>query len=70
MINNTIHKLLRFSSTPHNFTAEQLNMAFGDTPTALTPDLTPEQWQNIFSFICVFVLVGIGGVRSNGPSIS
>ena len=61
MINNTIHKLLRFSNTARNITAEELNMAFGDLNTA--PDFTPEQWRNIFSFICVFVLVATIGYK-------
>jgi len=36
-------------------------MAFGDLNTA--PDFTPEQWRNIFSFICVFVLVATIGYK-------
>lgn len=61
IINNTIHKLLRFSNTPRNITAEQLNMAFGDLNTG--PDFTPEQWRTIFSFVCVFVLVATIGYK-------
>ncbi len=61
MINNTIHKLLRFSNIPRNITTEELNMAFGDLNTA--PDFTPEQWRTIFSSVCVFVLVATIGYK-------
>ncbi len=44
-------------------TAEQLNIALGDPNTQPIPNFTSQEWHNIFSFVCVFVLVTIIGYK-------
>jgi hypothetical protein len=63
MVNKTLTTLLRFSSNHRNMTAEQLNIALGDPNTPPLPNFTPQEWRNIFSFICVFVLVATIGYK-------